>query len=158
MLTLHLVFAAIMLGNMVTFLILSITAAATDDIGVLKSCFTAMQVLAGSSVRAATIGTVVTGIVLSVMTHWGLIKYYWLIVKELLTILAIGLNFIGMYVWTHKAVQLVDAYGIQTLSNPSFAEVRLTLFFGIGIQILSLVAMYVLSVYKPWGQRRRRQE
>jgi len=51
----------------VIFLTLSIIAGTTGDEGVLKACYTTMHLFAKTSVRASTIGTLVTGILLSVL-------------------------------------------------------------------------------------------
>lgn len=156
LLTLHLLFAAIMFGVAVGFLILSITAANTNDEGVLKACYTGMHVLAVTSVRASTIGTLVTGILLSVLTQWGLFKFYWIIVKEGLTLLSIVLGPVGMYFWTLKAVTLTSAEGLGALQDPAFVVNSGRLWIGIILQILSLVAMFAISVFKPWGPRKRK--
>jgi hypothetical protein len=50
-----------------------------------------------------------------------------------------------MYAWTLAALQLKPG-------NELFI-VHSELWTGIIIQILSLVLMYVLSVFKPWGKR-----
>lgn len=153
LLTVHLLFASIMLGVMVTFLVLSIAAATTSNPAVFEACYAVMLVLAGSSVRASTIGTVVTGVLLSVLTHWGLLKYYWIIAKELLTVAAIGIGFVGIYVWSLKAADLSGGVGLNALHNPEFLANRLYLVAGIVCQLVSLVALFALSVYKPWGKR-----
>jgi uncharacterized membrane protein len=153
LLTLHLMFSGIMLGNMAVFLILNLAAAATSDPDVFRACYRVMHILADSSVRASTIGTVVSGVLLSVLTHWGLVRYYWIIAKELLTLAAIAINFVGMHVWTLRAVRLSAAAGLDALQNPQFTANRLYLLAGIIVQISSLVAIFLLSVYKPWGKR-----
>ncbi len=156
LLTLHLLFSGIMFGVAIVFLTLSITAANTNDEGVLKACYTSMHVLAKTSVRASTIGTLATGILLSVLTQWGLFKFYWIIVKEGLTILSIVLGPIGMYFWTLKAVTLTSAEGLGALQDPSFIVNSGQLRIGIILQILSLAAMFVISVFKPWGSRKQK--
>jgi len=154
---LHLLFASIMFGVSIVFLILSITAANTNDAGVLKACYSSMHVLAKTSVRASTIGTVVTGILLSVLTQWGLFKFYWIIVKEGLTILSIILGPFAMYTLTLKAVSLTSKGGLNTLLDPSFTVNKWQLWIGIILQIVSLVVMFVISVFKPWGQRKQKK-
>ncbi|MGG3468149.1 hypothetical protein ABES02_11785 [Neobacillus pocheonensis] len=139
----HIIFAAIMLGNMTAFLIFNITAAAASDKSIVQTCFQAMHILSKTSVRASTIGTTVTGILLSVWTKWGLFKYYWIIAKEGLTVLCIGLNFWGMYSWTLRALS----------KNNDLFYVKTELWTGVIIQIISLVLMYIISVIKPWGKR-----
>lgn len=153
LLTVHIVFAAIMLGVTVVFLVLSIAAAATRDPGLFQACYRIMFVLADSSLRVSTIGTTVTGILLSVLTHWGLLKYYWIIAKELLTAAAIAINLFGIYFWSLQAMQIADAEALNAVIHPDFAVNRLFLLIGIGFQIVSLVGLFVLSVFKPWGKR-----
>ncbi|SEQ70799.1 hypothetical protein SAMN05216232_3082 [Virgibacillus subterraneus] len=154
LLSLHLLFAAILFGNSVIFLVLSIAAAATDDVSVLKASYTSMHIMATSSVRASTIGTVVTGILLSVWTKWGLFKFYWIITKEILTIVSIGLGIIGFYFWTLEAFSITAAEGLDSLHNPVFIENRLQFLIGIILQIISLGTMIVISIFKPWGKRK----
>ncbi|MBV7506716.1 DUF2269 family protein [Bacillus sp. sid0103] len=154
---LHLLFAAIMFGVSIVFLILSITAANTNDAGVLKACYTIMHVLSKTSVRASTIGTVVTGILLSVWTQWGLFRFYWIIIKEGLTILSILLGPFAMYTLTLKAVTLTSKEGLNALLDPAFTVNKWQLWIGIILQIISLVLMFVISVFKPWGQRKMKK-
>ena len=157
LLTFHLLFSAIMLGVAVVFLILSITAASTSDAGVLKACYTSMHVLSRTAVQFSTVATLVTGILLSVLTQWGLFTFYWIIAKELLTLLSVILGPIGMYFWTLKAVTMTNAEGAGVFQNPEFHVNSIQLWIGIILQILSLVSMFVLSVYKPWGARSQKK-
>jgi uncharacterized membrane protein len=153
LLTIHIMFSGIMLGCMAVFLILNLAAAATSDPDVFRACYRVMHILADSSVRASTIGAVASGVLLSVLTHWGLVRYYWIIAKELLTLGAIAVNFAGMHIWSLKAAQMTETAGLDALQNPEFTANRLYLFAGIAFQIISLVAMFLLSVSKPWGKR-----
>ncbi|MFD2368739.1 hypothetical protein ACFSO0_01805 [Brevibacillus sp. GCM10020057] len=142
LLLLHLLFSCIMLGGAAIFLVLSIVAATTDDPAVFHACQTVLHVLSKTSVRASTIGTLVTGILLSAWTHWGFLRYYWIIAKEALSVVTVLLGPIGMYIWTAGAAQ----GGNNTL-----------LWGGIVLQLLSLVAIFWLSVFKPWGKRAARE-
>ncbi len=153
LLSVHILFAAILFGAMVGFLVLSITAASTKSEDVLKACYTGMHILSKTTVKASTIGSLATGILLSVLTHWGLLKYYWILVKEALTVIAIGLGVVGMYEWSLKAVNLLSAEDLHVLQNPSFIVNGQQMMMGIILQIISLAAMVIISVFKPWGKR-----
>ena len=118
------------------------------------ACYTAMHTLAKTSVRASTIGTIVTGVLLSVWTHWGLFRYYWIIAKEVLTLVAILLGPVAMYVWTLPAVSLAWAQGLEAMGNPAFIVNSEKLWIGIVLQLLSLILLFLLSVFKPWGKRK----
>lgn len=134
-----------MLGNMITFLIFSIIAAEGDQQTAIM-CFHAMNILSETSVRASTIGATITGIFLCIWTKWGLFRYYWILAKEGLTLLAVGINLWGMYSWTMQAI-IAKESDINGLINQAY------LWTGIFLQIISLVLMYVISVFKPWGKR-----
>jgi hypothetical protein len=154
----HLLFSAIMLGGAVAFLIMSITAASTSDEGMLKASYTIMHILAKTSVKVSTIGALVSGILLSMLTQWGLFRYYWIIAKEALTLLSILLGPIGMYLWTLKAVTLTTSEGLNSLHIPEFIVNNNQLWVGIILQIISIAGMFVISVFKPWGKRKQKQE
>ncbi|WP_088833724.1 hypothetical protein [Paenibacillus tyrfis] len=155
LLSAHILFSAIWLGNSVVFVVLGIVSATTGDPGVLSACYTVMHLLSTSSLRASTIGTVVTGVLLSVLTSWGLFRYYWIIAKEVLTLLCILLGAVGMYLRTLRAVTLIPASGMDVWQQPDFVVNNGQLWIGIVLQVLSLAAMIVLSVWKPWGRRKR---
>lgn len=154
LLTLHICFSGIMLGGSVAFFIFSLTAASTCKQGVLEACYTAMHLLADTSMRASTIGTVVTGVLLSVLTHWGLLRYYWIIAKEALTLVTIGLGVVGMYVWSLRGLTIVTAEGAGALHDAAFVVNGRYMMVGIVLQLLSLIALMALSVFKPWGKRK----
>lgn len=153
LLTVHILFAAIMFGNMVTFLILSITAATTENAQLIKSCYQIMHVLASTSVKASTIGTTVTGILLSIWTKWGLFQFYWIIAKQIITIMLIGFNLWGIYAWTLQALSRVETITDQT----NMFMLQIDLWIGITIQIISLIFIFTISVFKPWGRRKQQK-
>lgn len=150
LLSLHIIFSAIWLGITFAFLILSINVLFTDDVQIIKSYYTSLIRLETTAGRVSIIGTVATGIVLSVFTHWGMFKYRWIIVKEVLTIGSMGLGFAFIYFWTSKGSAILLADGIA----PAFVNIQVQLLAGIVIQILSLSSMFLISVFKPWGKRK----
>ncbi|HET7656706.1 MAG TPA: hypothetical protein VFK37_00310, partial [Bacillales bacterium] len=129
---LHLLFSAILLGNTVVFIVLSIVAASTDQRNVLEACVTVMHVLSTTSIRASTIGVVVTGVLLSVMTKWGLFQFYWILLKEGMTLVVIGIAIFGLYFWTLQAVTRIS----HDRAVPFFTSNNLQLFVGIILQAL----------------------
>jgi hypothetical protein len=156
LLILHLLFSAIMLGEAIVFLIMSITAGNTSDEGMLKASYSIMHALAKAPIKASTIGTLVTGILLSVLTPWGLFRYYWIIAKEALMLLSILLGPFGMYLWTLKSVTLTTSKGLNALQDSAFIVNNNQLWVGIILQIISLAAMFIISVFKPWGSRKQK--
>ncbi|MBM7567150.1 hypothetical protein [Paenibacillus sacheonensis] len=152
LLLLHLIFASIMLGGQATFIILALTASMTDSAATLRTCYDVMHLLADTSVRASTIGTTVTGILLSVLTSWGLFRYYWLIAKEVLTLVTIAIGFVGLHAWTLRGVRLSEAPVMNAWAEPGFTVNHTWLWIGILLQSISLIVLFILSVWKPGGK------
>ncbi|WP_240511892.1 hypothetical protein [Paludifilum halophilum] len=71
--------------------------------------------------------------------------------------MAIGVGLVGIYFWTLKAVTLTTAEGINAPQDPVFTVNSQLLWTGIIIQLISLAAMFALSVFKPWGERKKRR-
>jgi hypothetical protein len=151
LLSLHILFAAIWFGVTVAFLILSINVMITDDINQIRAYYTSMLLLEQTIGKASIIGTVTTGILLSILTHWGLFIYYWIIFKEILTFISIGLGMAFIYFWTLNGVTMLSPNGLE---SQVFIVNHQQLLVGIGIQILSLGVVFIISVFKPWGKRK----
>jgi hypothetical protein len=154
LLSTHLLFSAILFGVTVVYLVFCITAATTNNQNVLESSYRMMHVLTGTSGRVSIYGTVVTGILLSVFTKWGLFKYKWIIVKEILTIFSIGIGIFGVYYWSLNAFTIVSSVGMDGMQNQTFIKNNIQLYIGIVLQIIFLATMMIISVFKPWGRRK----
>lgn len=155
-LLLHILFSSIMLGVQVVFIILALTASVTDSGTVLQACYYIMHLLSKTSVRASTIGAAVTGIALSVQTSWGLFRYYWIIAKEVLTLLAIGIGLYGLYEWTLHGLNRINEGGLSAWNASGFTVNHISLWIGIMIQTAALIVMFILSIWKPGGKRKSR--
>ncbi|WP_028782262.1 DUF2269 family protein [Thalassobacillus devorans] len=148
--TVHLLFAAIMFGATITLILLSGGTTATDDTQVVQRNYEVMHLLSTTILRGSTFATIITGILLSLMTTWGLFKFYWIIAKEVLSLILFAVNIWGMSAWTNRALQ--QANNIQDAIYP--AALQLDIWIGLTIQLVSLILIYVLSVYKPWGKKK----
>jgi hypothetical protein len=144
----HILFSAIWFGVTVTFLILSISVLMTNDSQVIKAYYTSMLQLEQTAGRASLIGTVITGVILSLFTKWGLFKFYWIITKEILSLICLAIGFIFIFYWTINGIQLSEeSIGDHFIAN------HYQLMIWIIIQVVLLAILFILSVFKPWGKR-----
>ncbi|SDZ80839.1 hypothetical protein SAMN05421743_101280 [Thalassobacillus cyri] len=148
--TIHLLFAAIMFGATITLILLSGGISATDDAQVMQRNYEVMHLISTTIVRGSTFATIITGILLSMMTPWGLFKFYWIIAKEVLSLILFTVNIWGMSAWTNRALQQIN--NTQDAIYP--AALQVDLWIGLTIQLVSLILIYGLSVYKPWGKKK----
>ena len=93
-----------------------------------------------------------TGLVQSFGTHWGLLRYYWVVVKFLLTIAATVLLLLHQFVAVAGAARRVSAAAVGSL--PDVGRLGPQLVGDAGLALLVLLATTTLSVYKPWGLTR----
>jgi hypothetical protein len=110
--------------------------------------YRAIGVLGGTFLLPVGMSAFVSGVVLGLGTKWGLIRYYWVAAKLFGTVvlvlagqLALG-RFIGTAAERAAAGEDVGEYGLRVLDG-SIAN------------LVVLVVLTVLSVYKPWGRTRR---
>ena len=91
-----------------------------------------------------------TGLVSSLGTDWGLFRYYWIVVKLLVTVPTIVLMLVHM----RPVNRLASLVSIILLPNADLARPGLQLLlYACAAQLVLLVAT-VLSTYKPRGRTR----
>lgn len=146
----HLLFAAIMFGTNITLILLSAGASAADDALVVQQNYDVMYLLSTTIIRGSTFATIITGFLLSILTPWGLFKFYWIIAKEILSLILFAINIWGMSAWTNRALQQIN----NAQASIDQAALQVDLWIGMTIQLTSLILVFALSVYKPWGKRK----
>ncbi|WP_028776018.1 hypothetical protein [Shimazuella kribbensis] len=154
-LSFHLLFVVGLLGHIMAFLVLSIATLINPNFTTLNASYIGMHFMEKSLVPISALGTVITGIYLSVRTKWGLFDFYWIIVKEILTVISIAIGILGIKFWTLKAITILADKGTQANADPVFVVNNEYLFIGILINFISLTAMVIISVFKPWGQQKK---
>jgi len=150
----HILFTVAWLGTVFGFLVLSVTAAITRDGDTLQGVYIAMRLLDLTVVQVSAIGTIITGVLRGVLTQWGLTKFYWIIVKEILSVFSIALGIFAMHNLIIESVSITSAQGLDALHDPTYTVNRSVILAGIVLEIVSLSVMVLLSVFKPWGKRK----
>ena len=150
LLSAHLLFMAVWLGSVVCSLALNVVALKATDPQLLNNIYTLTETLDNYVVRTGAAGSLLTGLLLAWLTQWGLLRFYWIIAKEITTIGIIILDQVIIR-WNATAIALTAAQG----DNPAYLNVRNLLLIGIVVRLILLLAIIVISIFKPWGQRKR---
>ena len=154
MLAVHVLVAVGWFGLVVAKLILEIWAATTPEREVARVAYQFMAVLDRAMFPPAALGTLLTGVILSVGTAWGLFQHYWIVVKLVLTVAVVltGVIFVGA--WTQQAIAMSSGSGAATATSPVIGAAPTLLIYAAVAHALMLGAATVISVYKPWGRIR----
>lgn len=136
------------LGAVASFLVLAVTALHTADDEAMRSLYVAMEVLGRAVLVPLAAASLVTGVVQSCITPWGLLRHWWVIVKLGITVVATVI----LLAYTSTLSLLADAasepgdhFGLLPSSSPVLHA---------GAALVVLFAAAALSVHKPRGLTR----
>lgn len=133
------------LGVVLAYLALAVTTLASRDAQAVRGTYQAMELIGWFVVVPSSLAALLTGLVQSLGTDWGLIRHYWVMVKLVLTIGATTIALLHM-----PAVSRVA--GAAAMSSPIEIGAQTQLVAHAGGGLLVLLAITALSVFKPWGR------
>jgi hypothetical protein len=144
-LLLHVLTSIGFVGAVAGFLALAITGALTGNADIIRAVYVSCGVLTWDVIVPLAWAALLIGIVQSLITPWGLFRYYWVIIKLVLTVIAVAVLMIqtqniGM------VAQMALAGQVDGLAGPRTGM----LLHGTGGMIV-LIVITILSIYKPKG-------
>ena len=89
LLTVHVALSVGLVGADLSVILLGITALVTGNPELVRAGYLTMDILASNMMLPLAVGALVSGVVIALSTPWGLARYYWVLVKLVLTILAL---------------------------------------------------------------------
>jgi hypothetical protein len=87
---------------------------------------------------------------MSLGTPWGLFRYYWVLVKFLITVISALI----LFGFTQTLSSLGDLAADPTLSMHELRDLNQSPALHSGGGLLALLVTTILAVYKPWGMTR----
>lgn len=145
-LTIHLVLSIGWIGAVVVYLALGISAVKSTDPETIRAAWIAMDRAGWSAIVPLAVGSLGTGLIMSLATPWGLFRHYWVLISWALTIFCVAILLLHMPTvsaiaeMTRADGPTADAHGGDLL-HPS-----------LGLAVLLVIT--VLNVYKPQGVTR----
>ena len=158
-LTVHVSSSVGWFGSVGAFLALAISGLTSQDTQVVTAVYLAMNLIGWSVIVPLSLAALLTGVVQSLGTPWGLFRNYWVVIKLLISVFATILLLFHMQPVGHLA-RVVAA---TTLASGELAGLRIQLVADAGAALVALLVAATLSVYKPrgltkYGHRRQRAE
>ena len=94
------------------------------------------------------LGTIATGVLLSLGTKWGLVQHYWVATKIVLTFgVIVTAVQLGTRIPQPTGLAVDESTILGLASSPMVLLLSLTI-----THLLMLLAATVISTYKPWGK------
>ncbi|NJP35799.1 hypothetical protein [Micromonospora thermarum] len=149
-LTAHVTFSVGWLGAVAVFLALAVAGLASRDAQSVQASYLAGKLITWSVIVPLSLASLLTGLIQSLGTTWGLFRHYWVVVKLLLNVFATAVLFVHTQPIDHMARVAVQA----TLSGGDLGRMRIQLVVAAAAGLLVLLVTTALSVYKPRGVTR----
>jgi hypothetical protein len=145
---LHVGFSVSWLGLTMAMLVLSLIGQLADDRALSHGAYRIMHIFDLVIVIPMVFLSIITGLVVSLGTKWGLIRNKWVFTKFLLSL--INPAFAGFQ--HHWISELIDRTARDTPAEP--ARLGLVLTLCMVVYGLILWTTTALSIWKPWGKTR----
>ena len=142
-LTIHVTASVGWLGSVVGFLALAIIGSRTLDDRIVQSIYPALELMGTFVIVPFSVAALVTGVIQSLGTSWGLFRHYWVLAKLLITIGASLLLLLHM--------QLVRSAAMAASDGTLAIAPRMQLVGDAVAATVVLAIAVALSVYKPQG-------
>ena len=146
-LTAHVTTTVGWLGAVVVFLALAVVGLTSQDAPTVRGAYLVMEPAAWFVLVPLAFASLLTGIVQSLGTTWGLFRHYWVLFKLLITVVATIVLLMYMQTLSFMAGEAADSADLGELRNPSPA-------LHAGAAVLLLLVAASLAVYKPRGMTR----
>ena len=158
-LTAHVTSSVGWLGAVAGFLALAVAGLTSRDAQTVRAVYLVMDLTAWYVIVPLCLASVLTGLVSSLSTTWGLFRHYWVLLKILITIPSSLMLLVHMQPISYMAgvaantpFSIVDLHGL-----------KIQLVIEAAAAVLVLLVATALSVYKPkgvtrYGWRKQREQ
>lgn len=156
-LTAHVTCSVGWIGAVLVFLSVAMIGMTSQDAQTVRGAYLVMEPAAWSVLVPLAFASLLTGLVMSLGTAWGLFRHYWVLFKLLITVFATVVLLVYMETFRIMASVAADpAVDLGIVRNPSPGLHAV-------LALLVLLVAAVLAVYKPrgltpYGQRKLRDQ
>jgi hypothetical protein len=147
-LTAHLAFSVGWFGAVVAYLALAITGVTSQSAQLVRSAYLSMELIGWFVIVPFSLAALVTGVIQSLGTEWGLFRHYWVLAKLVLNVAGTAVLLGHM-----RAVVRMSAMAAErTPSDAGTGIQRIQLVVHAAGGLVVVLAAIALAVYKPWGR------
>lgn len=151
LLTSHVTTSVGWLGALAAFLVLATVGLNSSQAQLAQSAYVAMDLITKFLIVPLAATSLVTGVIQSLATPWGLVRHYWVLAKLFLTLVATAVLLLKVGPISAMATAAASS---GSLSDTEIAGLRLSLLVHAIGGVFILLTLVALSIYKPPGLTR----
>jgi hypothetical protein len=147
-LTAHITASVGWLGAIAGFLAVAIAGLTSENAQMVRAAYIVMEPIGWYVLVPLSFASLLTGLVSSLGTKWGLFRHYWVVFKLLINLFAT----VVLLIYMQTLSSLAGVAANLTLSSADLFELRNpSPVIHAGAALLLLLVAVILSVYKPPG-------
>ena len=144
------------LGAVMAFLALAVVGMTSEDAQTVRGAYLVMEPAAWWVLVPLAFASLLTGLVMSLGTTWGIFRHYWVLFKLVIAVFATIILLIYMGTFRYMADMAADPGADLSMVRNASPVLHAAL------ALLVLLVATVLAVYKPrgmtpYGQRKQRE-
>ena len=148
-LTVHIAASVGWIGAVAAYIALDIAVTTGQDVQMVRAAYLSMELIAWYVIVPLAVASLLTGLLMSLRTKWGLVRHYWVLISFVLTTIATAVLLAETQTISYYANRAAD----PTISGNELHALGSTLAHSIGGAVV-LLAVLALNVYKPRGMTR----
>jgi hypothetical protein len=145
----HLTLSVGWMGAVAAYIALDVSTATSQEVQTLRAAYLSMESIASNVIVPLAFASLLTGLLMSMGTKWGLFRHYWVLISLVLTIIAT----LVLLSETETISYLAEMATDPTTSNDELRALPSTLPHSVGGTVVLFVVL-VLNIYKPQGLTR----
>ncbi|MCU0544179.1 MAG: FMN-binding protein [Oscillatoriaceae cyanobacterium Prado104] len=155
LLSIHILLATIWVGGLVAMLLLVHAKAGIQNGDELAAIDRTIFYIHDYAVTNAMFGFLYTGLCFSLFTNWGAFKFHWIALKWAI------IFFFGFFITAistpaiNSMAAISDALRLDALSDPAYLQAVSNTIRWTWLELAILISVVVISVFKPWGTRKK---
>lgn len=147
-LTAHVASSVGWLGSVAAYLAVALAGFTSQDPQMVRAAYLITALIGWLVIVPLSFAALLTGLIQSLGTEWGLFRHYWIVTKFGLTVGAIVVLLGHMRTVSRMAQIAVEV----SLSGGDYRDMRKQLVVHTIGALIVLLTTTVLSIYKPWGR------
>ena len=147
MLTAHITTSVGWLGAVAGFLTLSVSGLINRDAQLARASYLSMELLAWYVIVPLSFASLLTGLIQSLGTTWGLFRHYWIVFKLIINVASSFLLLVHM----QPITRLASIAAQTTVVTNDHHLLQIQLVADASYALVALLVATTLSVYKPRG-------
>jgi hypothetical protein len=149
-LTAHVTFSIGWMGAVAAFLALALVGLASPNEQMVRGVYLAMDLIGWWIIVPFCLASLLTGLIQSLGTEWGLFRHYWILMKLTVTVVLTILLMVHMQPTRRLAAVAIES----AISGTNLLRSQMQLAEHAAEALVALIVVAALAIYKPRGMTR----